>query len=197
MIAYVEGRLLEKTSSSCIVVTNGGIGYEIGIPVHTLSKLKNQGDMVSFYTCFVVREDAQELFGFETWDERETFIILTSINRVGARTALSILSAYRPDDLRRIILEDDVNALTLVSGIGKKSAQQIFLELKYKLKADSASITTVSEPSILKDAVTGLVNLGYDETQADTIIREVLKNEPDCDVSSALRAGLKLLAKKK
>ena len=88
------------------------------------------------YVSLVVREDAQELFGFSSWDERQTFLTLIGINRVGARTALAILSMFRPDDLRRIVAEDDVASLTRVPGIGKKTGQQIFLELKYKLKSD-------------------------------------------------------------
>ena len=131
MLAYIEGRLLERAETSCVLVTAGGVGYEIFLPEHALASLPAQGGMASFFTSFIVREDAQELFGFPTWDERQTFVLLRGINRVGARTALAILSQYRPDDLRRIVAEDDANALTRVPGIGKKTAQQIFLELKY------------------------------------------------------------------
>lgn len=136
MIAYIEGRLAEVCANACVVVTEGGVGYEVYLPQQTRLQLPERGGHVRFYICHIVREDAQELFGFETWDERQTFIVLTSISKVGARTALGILSAFRPDDLRRLVLEDDVLALTQVSGIGKKSAQHIFLELKYKLKVE-------------------------------------------------------------
>ena len=137
MLSYVEGRVLERTENSCVLVTAGGVGYEIFLPEHTLAQLPAQGESCAFYTSFIVREDAQELFGFSSWDERLTFNLLTGINRVGARTALAILSTFRPDDLRRIVADDDASALTHVSGIGKKTAQQIFLELKYKLKGDA------------------------------------------------------------
>ena len=136
MLAYLEGRVLERTENSCVLVTSGGVGYEIFLPEHALAQLPAQGGTASFYTSFIVREDAQELFGFPSWDERQTFNLLTGINRVGARTALAILSRFRPDDLRRIVLEDDVQALTRVSGIGKKTAEHVFLELKYKLKVE-------------------------------------------------------------
>lgn len=199
MLAYLEGRVLERTENSCVLVTAGGIGYEIFLPEHALAGLPAQGGSAAFYTSFIVREDAQELFGFSSWDERQTFNLLTGINRVGARTALSILSRYRPDDLRRIVADDDAAALTQVSGIGKKTAQQIFLELKYKLKGNApVSFTAVAgRPSVYKDALTGLANLGYDEDTAGQVLRKVLENEPDLEVGEALRAALKALARGK
>jgi len=201
MLAYVEGRVLERTENSCVLVTTAGVGYEIFLPEHALASLPPQGGMASFYTSFIVREDAQELFGFPSWDERQTFLVLIAINRVGARTALAILSQYRPDDLRRIVADDDVSALTRVSGIGKKTAQQIFLELKYKLKGEvsSAGFGTAAPAagSVFKDALTGLTNLGYDEEGASVVLKDVLGKEPDLSVGEALRAALKALAKGK
>ena len=200
MLAYMEGRVLERTENSCVLVTAGGLGYEVFLPEHALSQLPAQGGAAAFYTSFIVREDAQELFGFPSWDERQTFNLLTGINRVGARTALAILSRFRPDDLRRIVAEDDAAALTQVSGIGKKTAQQIFLELKYKLKGDAAvslASAVAGRPSVYRDALTGLANLGYDEETAGQILRKVLENEPELEVGEALRAALKALARGK
>ncbi|MBQ4615285.1 MAG: Holliday junction branch migration protein RuvA [Mailhella sp.] len=203
MLAYIEGRLLERAENSCVLVTAGGVGYEIFLPEHALASLPAQGGMASFFTSFIVREDAQELFGFPTWDERQTFALLRGINRVGARTALAILSQYRPDDLRRIVAEDDANALTRVPGIGKKTAQQIFLELKYKLKPGDGSIS-FSAPSaaapantVYRDALTGLANLGYDEDMAGPLLKEALAADPDLSVGEALRAVLKAVGKGK
>ena len=87
MIAYVEGRVGEVTENACIVITAGGVGYEVFLAGHSLAQLPAQGESVFFSTCTVVREDALELFGFDTWDERQTFLVLTSITRIGARTA--------------------------------------------------------------------------------------------------------------
>ena len=166
-----------------------------------MSRLPDRGGLVRFYTCLVVREDAQELFGFDSWDERQTFIVLTSISKVGARTALGILSTFRPDDLRRLVLDEDVLALTQVSGIGKKTAQHIFLELKYKLKVEdnpAAAALAVGAPgSVFKDALTGLEGLGYTESEASSVLKTVLRDEPDLDVSGALRAALKALARER
>ncbi|MEG2172508.1 MAG: Holliday junction branch migration protein RuvA [Desulfovibrionaceae bacterium] len=197
MIAYIEGRLLEHLPSGCVIATDSGVGYEIALPTHTLARLSEKGASLAFYTHFVVREDAQELYGFDTWDERLTFQVLVSISKVGAKTALSILSLYRPDDLRRLVFEDDYMALTHVSGIGKKTAQHVFLELKYKLKADTgtSSVLCSPVPSIFKDALDGLANLGYAEEEAGPVLKKLLTDEPDLDVSGALRGALRLLAR--
>ena len=196
MIAYVEGRVAEVTDNACVVVTQGGVGYEVFLASHTLSRLPGKGGEAHFFACTVVREDALELYGFETWDERETFLVLTSISRVGARTAMAILSVFRPDDLRRLVAEDDMVSLTRVSGIGKKTGQQIFLELKYKLKGDAVAPAAVApRGSVLADAVAGLANLGYDEEEAVRTVKKVLSDEPDLDVGGALRAALKTLAR--
>lgn len=197
MLAYLEGRVQERTENSCILVTAAGVGYEVFLTERTLAELPAQGTAASFYISFIVREDAQELFGFSTWDERQTFRLLTSINRVGARTALSILSIFRPDDLRCLVSDDDASALTQVPGIGKKTAQQIFLELKYKLKIDgpvSFSSESSARSSIYQDALTGLSNLGYDDATSGQILRKILDDSPDITVGEALRAALKTLA---
>lgn len=199
MIAYVEGRLAEVCGNACVVITEGGVGYEIHVPVQALVQLPERGGVVRFYICHVVREDAQELFGFETWDERQTFIVLTSISKVGARTALSVLSTFRPDDLRRLVLEEDALSLTQVSGIGKKTAQHVFLELKYKLKVEdlpaAASLSVGKPGSVYRDVITGLEGLGYTEAETAALVKKTLHAEPDLDVSGALRATLKALAK--
>lgn len=199
MIGYIEGRLLEVADNACLVLTRGGVGYELFVPAHSLARLPAKGEEVVFYVHTQVREDAIELFAFETWDERETFQILIGINRVGARTALGILGAFRPDDLRQLVLDDDALGLTQVSGIGKKSAQQIFLELKYKLKLEAVpgrSSASGGGAGLFRDAVAGLSNLGYGEDEAAAVVKEVLSADPDLDVGGILRAALKRLARR-
>lgn len=199
MIAYVEGRVGEISDNACVVITDGGIGYEIFLPLRTLASLPAAGERVSLHTFLVVREDAQELYGFETRDERLTFGILLSISRVGARTALSILSTFGPDDLRRLVLEDEPLALTRVSGIGRKTAQHIFLELKYRIGTDAVSDTVLSASpgpvGVYRDALSALAGLGYGEEETGALLKSILHEEPDLDVSGALRAALKALAK--
>lgn len=203
MIAYVEGRLAQVWGNTALVVTQGGVGYAVGLPAHTLASLPGRGEAVAFYTSLAVREDALELFGFASFEERQTFEVLVSISKVGARTALGILSIFRPDDLRRLVLEDDVQALTRVSGIGKKTAEHIFLELKYKLKVDDAPQAAalvgsgVRPGSVFRDVLDGLGNLGYSEDACAPMVKKILLEEPDLDVTGALRAALKTLAKGK
>ena len=202
MIAYLEGRLGEVWGNACLVITGAGVGYEVALPAHTLGALPPAGGDVALYTVLCVREDALELFGFATFEERQTFETLLSISKVGARTALAILSTFRPGDLRRLVQEDDVLALTQVTGIGKKTAQHIFLELKYKLKTDDAPqgivLAADGKPgSVFRDALAGLANLGYSEAECASLLKNILHDEPDLDVTGALRAALKALAKGK
>ena len=201
MIAYLEGRVGQVFENGCLVITAGGVGYEVGLPTHTLASLPAPGETVCLYTITVVREDALELYGFASWDERQTFLVLTSISKVGAKTATAILSIFRPDDLRRLVLDDDYALLTQVPGIGRKTAQHIFLELKYKLDAglaDMAALTGKGEGhGVFADVLTGLTNLGYDEAEAGGALKAVLAAEPDLDVTAALRAALKALGKKR
>ena len=201
MIAYIEGRLAEVCANACVVVTEGGVGYEVSLPQQTRLQLPERGGHVRFYICHIVREDAQELFGVETADGRETFIVLATTAEVGASAALRILTAYRPDDVRWLLLEDDVLARTQIRGVGKKSAQHIFLELKYKLKVEdmpaAASLQLGVPGSVYRDALTGLEGLGYAEAEAAPVLKNILHEEPDLEVSEALRAALKALARER
>ena len=201
MIAYLEGRLTETWDNSCLLVTAGGVGYAVALPAHTLAALPPKGEPVSLFTSLAVREDALELYGFSSFEERQTFDVLVSISKVGARTALGILSVFRPDDLRRIVLEEDVLALTRVSGIGKKTAQHVFLELKYKLNLNreqqAAFAASGGTGTVFRDVLGGLVNLGYTEEECAPLVRKVLSAEPDLDVTDGLRAALKALVREK
>lgn len=200
MIAYIEGRVAETWGNSCLVVSSGGVGYELALPTHTLASLPPRGEQAAFYTSLMVREDALELFGFASFEERQTFEVLVSISKVGARTALSILSIFRPADLRDLVARDDVDALTRVPGIGKKTAQHVFLELKYKLKVEdlpqSAALAGQARPgSVYRDALDALMGLGYGEAECANMLKGVLHDEPDLDATGAIRATLKALAK--
>ncbi|MGN0009076.1 MAG: Holliday junction branch migration protein RuvA [Desulfovibrionaceae bacterium] len=201
MIAYIEGRLMRVWGGSALVLTAGGVGYEVALPVHTMQGLPACGGQVCLYTSLAVREDALELFGFATWEERQTFEVLVGISRVGARTALAILGTFRPDELRRLVAEDNVEMLTKVSGIGKKTAQHIFLELKYRLKTEAepqAEVLAGGAPGALfRDALDALGNLGYGEAEAAPVLRGLLREDPSLDVTGLLRGALKLMAKGK
>lgn len=199
MIAFISGMLAHTHNNSCIVLTRGGVGYEIALPLHTFSALPEIGQTVEFFTSLAVREDAQELFGFATFEERQTFRILTGISKVGARTALAILSIYRPDELAAIVRDANAGALTKISGIGKKTAQHILLELQYKLAAKKArpGPREAMPSSVCADTLAALANLGYGEDECGRIVRDIVKAQPDLDTGSAIRLALKALAKGK
>lgn len=196
MIAHIRGILAEKWDSYCIVLTSGGVGYLLALSEHIC--LPDIGAEVSFFTSMAVREDAIELFGFETFEERQTFEILRAINKVGGRTALAILSVFRPHELRAIIEGGDAAQLIRVPGIGAKTAQHVFLELKYKLgslgKAPLSATGNAASP-LARDLMAALANLGYSEDECMPIVNGIIMKEPDLDVASAIRVALKELAK--
>ena len=198
MIGYLEGRVVARRDRFSIVLTPGGVGYELELPTPVAAALPAPGGQVSLFVHTVVREDAFELFGFATLDDRETFRLLLGISKLGPRTALGILSCFSADDLARLVATGDMDALVRVPGIGKKSAQRIFIELTYKLegRAPAAGLAPSAPISggVAGDVVAGLTNLGYPEPEARQVAAEVLEAEPDLDVAAALRQALKRLA---
>lgn len=200
MIAYIEGILLEIWDKTCIVKTSGGVGYEIELGPQSIQHLPEKGEQVSLYLSQIVREDAHELYGFESLEEKRIFEILITISKVGARTALAILSVFQPAELCQLAVSGDYKPLVTVPGIGQKTAQHIFLEIKYKL-ADMAIPApgkvsgATPMPSVTADALAALVNLGYTGEECTPIIQQLLRDEDDLDVASAIRLALKKLAK--
>ena len=200
MISYLEGTLGDVFGNQCVLIT-AGVGYKVSLPSQTLASLPKKGENLALHTTLLVREDALELYGFKSFEERETFEMLVSLSKVGARTALAILSCFSPNDLRTIVLNEDVLALTRVPGIGKKTAQHIFLELKDKIR--NLSIENVMDVrkdvqiSLLPGILEGLAGLGYAEQECLPIVRELLQKNPNLDEANALRAVLQALATKK
>ncbi len=201
MIAYLKGIVAAKAEKGCLLVTPGGVGYEVGLTTPTVAALPAEGGEAELFVQTIVREDALELYGFASWRERQTFATLLGISKLGPKTALAILSRFTSDDLVNLVAREDVDALTAVSGIGKKSAQRIFVELKYKLDAEAASAPPPgladTAVSAFRDALAGLSNLGYDESHARDVLEEVFAAEPDLDVTQALRSALKCIAKRR
>lgn len=198
MIAYITGTLIEFTEDSCLVLTGGGVGYELRLTAPALSRLPQKGADVAYFVQAVIREDAFDLYGFDTFEERSLFQVLTSISRLGPKKALAILSRFQPDELHRIVYDEDLAALSSVSGIGKKTGQQILLELKFKLGAEGAiKGRTVAPPQaggVFSDALTGLKNLGYSEEEAAPVLRKILEKDAAMDVTEAMRTALKTMA---
>lgn len=200
MIAYVEGRLAHVSEAAIIVVTDGGVGYEVEVSARTRQGLPQIGGRVSLYTTLLVREDMLRLCGFESIEERSTFELLTSIPKVGPKLGLAILSLYRPAELRRIVAEADVTSLTAVSGVGKRLGETVCRELAYKFKMEE-SAQMVSEQggvgSVYHSVLDGLKGLGYSEGECAPVLQDVLRAQPDLDVAAALRAVLQELGRRK
>ena len=137
MISFIKGDNIEIDPTKVIVDVNG-IGYEIKISLRTYSKIKDL-DKISIYTHLIVKEDSHILYGFYNRKERKTFLSLTSISGVGPSTAIIILSSLSANELKKAIIESDVNKIKSVKGIGLKTAERIILELKDKISKDKAS----------------------------------------------------------
>lgn len=191
MIGRIHGKLIANTPPRLLIDCHG-VGYEIDVPMSTLYQMPSIGQEVTLLTHFVVREDAQQLFGFSTDSEREAFRSLIKISGIGARTALSLLSGMSVQDLAQAVAMQETSRLTKVPGIGKKTAERLLLELKGKLAPALGNATQVSAPDQHTEIVSALIALGYSEKEAFIAIRDI---PSDTSVSDGIRAALKNLAK--
>ena len=188
MIGRIEGRLIEKNPPQVLVDVHG-VGYEIDVPMSTYYNLPAVGQTVVLLTHFVVREDAQLLYGFATAKERSVFRILIKISGVGARTALAILSGMSVESLAQAVSMQDTAMLTRVPGIGKKTAERLVLELKGKLGADLTGPALGTTPNDARsDVAAALVALGYSEKEALAAAKRLPE---DISVNDGIREALK------
>jgi len=199
MYNYISGTLIEKSPAG-VVVDAGGIGYELHVPVSTFGRLPALGAPVKLLTRFVVREDAQILYGFVTQEEKRLFELLISISGIGPKTALTALSGVEPVVLKRAIVRGDVEVLKSVPGIGRKTAERIVIELREKLAAEglesmgeeSSSQTGSSGSVTLDDAVEALVALGYKRPGAKQAVEKAVKasGKESLSVEELVRSSL-------
>jgi Holliday junction DNA helicase RuvA len=196
MIGRVTGTLAEKSPPQ-VLIDAGGVGYEIDVPMSTFYNLPALGEQVTLLTHFVVREDAQLLFGFLTAEERATFRLLVRISGVGPRTALSILSGLSVAELAQAVTQQQAGRLVKVPGIGKKTAERLLLELRDRLPKTLASGgPKVGAGDTAGDARADILNallaLGYNEREA----LAAMKGLPaEVSVADGIRAALKLLSR--
>jgi len=198
MYHYLNGKIAEKAPTAVILDVNG-IGYEVRVSLSTFSSLPNLGETVKLFTHFVVREDAQLLYGFATEEEREAFKLLISISGIGPKLAITLLSGVTLPELKRAIQEKSVPVLTAISGIGQKTAERVIVELKDKIgKTDvSAGKEIVHDAGVsdqmVEDSVSALVSLGYTKQKAKDAVQKTLKallgKKPS--VEEIIRAALK------
>jgi holliday junction DNA helicase RuvA len=194
VIGRLTGILLEKLPPQ-VVVDVAGVGYEVDVPMSSFYNLPATGERVSLHTHFVVREDAQQLFGFLTQKERSAFRALIRISGVGPKLALSVLSGLSVDDLSQCVVMQDAGRLTRVPGIGKKTAERLLLELKGKL-ADALPTGSGGIPTsvgVTADALNALLALGYSDKEAVPAIKQLPEG---LSLEESIRQALKLLAKK-
>jgi Holliday junction DNA helicase RuvA len=192
MIGKLTGILLEKNPPQ-ILLDCHGVGYEVDVPMSTFYNLPAVGEPVSLLTHFVVREDAQILYGFESASERESFRQLIKISGVGPRTALSVLSGMSVADLAQAVTAQDSARIVKVPGIGKKTAERLLLELKGKLGADIAMPAgSAAVGDAASDIQQALMALGYSEKDAAAALKPLPK---DVGVSEGIKLALKALAK--
>lgn len=196
MIAALRGTILSRDTNRVIVDVQG-VGYEVSVSLPTMESLPHDGE-VFFHVYTALRENSLELYGFTVEGEKALFEMLLGVSGIGPRMALTILSGISPDRFQRAILQSDPGSLTAVSGIGRKTAERIILELKEKIK--KISICSVSESSanipgsLEEDLVSSLVNLGYKDREATAAAKAVLgKCTSETSLSSALKLALREL----
>ena len=184
MYAFIEGQVCEKTNNALVLLA-GGVGYQLSCSLATLNAAPVTGETMRCHTWLSVREDAMELFGFSSKDEKEMFKRLISVSGIGAKSALAVLGSMSLSDLRLAILTGDAAALSRAPGIGKKTAQRISLELKDKLTQDALTAGVVMDDAVisvasdapatdaLSEALQALKALGYSPQEATAALKGV------------------------
>ncbi len=193
MIGYLSGKIISSKPTRITLDVNG-VGYVVNISINTFEKISDKTS-ASLFVYTNVKEDSISLFGFYSESEKEMFELLISVNGIGPKLALSILSGIQVDELRHAIVSGDVSRIVSVPGIGRKTAERLVLELKSKV----GSVTTDGEEkipySIKNEAVAALTTLGYNSKQAEKSVRDVLANEPNASLEELIKKALGFLNK--
>ncbi len=191
MIAHINGKLVEKNPTT-LIIECGGIGYEVKISLNTFSAIGSE-ESVKVFTQFIVREDAQLLYGFATKEEREMFNHLISVSGIGPNTAMIMLSSLVPEEIAHAIQVEDVRTIQSIKGIGVKTAQRVIVDLKDKMVKMSFSpqISAMGHNTNRFDALTALVSLGFDKKNAEKAIEKVSQGEET--VEQIIKGALKIL----
>lgn len=190
MISYISGSILSKSKHSLTVMTAGGVGYEIAMTPLRLVGF-GIGQEIELFTYLRVTDQAHDLYGFVTAEERQFFSLLMTVSGVGPKTALNVLSLGSIDHIKDAIARGDVKYLTAVQGLGKKTAERLVVELKSKVGL--ATETGEQEGGIMGDAIDALVSLGYSKDEARAVVQKI--DAADATSEQILREALKLLSK--
>ena len=202
MIAYLSGKLLEKHANTAIVDV-GGVGYEVSIPLSTFYELGEVGSDISLRIYTHVREDAIQLYGFNTRRERDLYLKLISVQGVGAKSGISMLSGMSADEIIAALRSNDLARLKSIPGVGLKTAERLVVELRDKVGElsdavsglDATSRTILPRDAVFEDALSALVNLGYQKQAAEKALNAAASEGTEITVQKLLRRGLQILAK--
>jgi Holliday junction DNA helicase RuvA len=193
MIAYLSGKIINKSFNYAILEV-AGIGYQIYAGENFLNELKIGGE-VEIYTHHQVREEASDLYGFKTLEDLELFELLLTVSGVGPKSALGVIAMASANDIKEAIIRGDANLLTKVSGIGKKTAERLVLELKNKVLRSGGTATTINASSLVgSDEIDALMSLGYSLSEARAAFN--LIDPALTDSGERVKAALKKMAKK-
>lgn len=180
MISYLQGKLVESLPTRVTVDVNG-VGYEVLIPLSSYDKLPQPGQPVRILVQLVVREDSHTLYGFMTAEERDLFrLLVNSVSGIGPKTALNVLSGISVPAFKGAVVNNDIKSLSSISGVGKKTAERIVVELKDKIgivgawEAQSAKQALTAEEQLINDAILAMISLGYKQLEAHKAIRAAL-----------------------
>jgi Holliday junction DNA helicase RuvA len=200
VIAFLNGNLARALPTQAIVDV-GGVGYEVFIPLSSYDKLPPAGQPVRLLTHLHVREDAHVLYGFMTAAERDLFrLLVNNVSGIGPKLALAVLSGMSVNNFKVAVVNSDVAALSKISGLGKKTAERIVLELKDKVgvtaawEAASAAHAPTPEQERANEAVLALIALGYKQVEAHRIIRDLQEKERDKSAEELVKLALKQMA---
>lgn len=191
MIAYIKGKLTQKTPTEVLIETAAGLGYRVFISLNTYNKIAQQTEL-TLLTHFIVKEDSQTLYGFAEQDERSIFEMLISVSGVGPSTARILLSTLSPAEIRQAIVSENIAVLKSAKGIGPKAAKRLVLELKDKVlkgsgETSAAIATTLTvDNSVREEALSALVALGFNKTMVQKALNRILKTTPTINDSSVL-----------
>lgn len=198
MYAYIKGILIESNGHSAIVEVHG-IGYKIFVPADCLGKLSQQGKEVTLHTSLVIRENSQALYGFSTANNRDLFEALLNVSGIGPKIALSISGHMPAHELQAAIRHNNIQALTKIPGIGKKTAERLIIEMRDKMDAythHSAEEYALSVPDsqarMIADAMNALINLGYNQLAAQKALKKTIQEYPEeIDLPTLITQALK------
>ncbi len=198
MIASLRGQIISKGLNRVVIETQG-VGYDVAVSITTAESLPESG-AAFLHIHTVLRENALELYGFKTEDEKELFEMLLSVAGIGPRTSMLILSGISADGFKQAVLEGDIRQLVAIPGIGRKSAERIILELKEKIRRLAPEFGILREkgrpPNLENDIASSLINLGYPERTAVAAARKTIKEaDPGLGLSQLVRQALKHLMK--